>query len=138
MQLQWEGIPIAYAVRHEPTRTIYFGASGNAAQAFYSWYQRLRGLNKQPPLNPAFRAVYTKRDDFVFIVLKTWERGALANEAAQETLDCIRALRGKRPDKLLNMDGTPKEVAFWRALTPPENLPPDIEVDETSTITSEE
>lgn len=125
MQIQWDGIPITYAVRHEPTRTIYFGASANAAVAFYSWYQRLRGLNKQPALSPAFRAVYTKRDDFVFIVLRTWDRGTLAHEAARLALEYIKNLRAKRPDKLLNMDGTARENEFWRALTPPQNMPPE-------------
>jgi len=124
LQVQWDRIPVTYAVRHEPTRTIYFGSSGNAAVAFYSWYQRLRGLNTQPRLSPALRAVYTKRDDFIFIVLKTWERGELAHEAAQLALDYIKKLRDMRPDKLLNMDSTGKEREFWLACTPPENLPP--------------
>jgi len=130
MQQQWDGIPITYAIRHEPTRTIYFGSSANAAVAFYSWYQRLRGLNTQPYLSPAFRAIYTKRDDFVFIVLKTWDRGVSAHAAAQTATDCINKLRGKRPDKLLNMDGSTKETEFWRALTPPENqIQPEVGVE---------
>lgn len=124
LQTEWDRIPITYAIRHEPTRTIYFGSSSSAAVAFYSWYQRLRGLNKQPALSPAMRAVYTKRDDFVFIVLSTWERGALAHDAADLALDYIKKMRAKRPDKLLNMDSTGKERDYWLRITPRENLPP--------------
>ena len=123
MQVEWDGIPITYAVRHEPTRTIYFGSSGSAAVAFYSWYQRLRGINTQPHLSPSLRAVYTKRNDFVFIVLRTWEKGTLAHDAADLALKHIKTLRSKRPEKLLNMDSKGKEREYWLALTLFEDMP---------------
>lgn len=117
---EWYKVPVAFAIRHEPTRSIYFGSSGDMAQAFYSWYQRLRGLYTQPKLSLSFRAIYTRREDFVFVVLKTWERGTLANEAMNMAIENVNTLRLKRPDKLLNMNNSVAEKQFWMEQTPVE------------------
>jgi len=122
LQGKYDNIPGIYVVRHKPTRAMYFGATSNLAKAYYSWYQRLRSLTTKPALSPAFRAVFTCREDFEFIVVDEYinaELGALQLAADKLT----KTLKEKHRDKCLNMDKTKEEFGFWYERTPPANRP---------------
>lgn len=130
LDLELRGQAGVYCIRHVPTDSIFVGGTHDMAQAYYSWYQRLRRINVEPALNPAFRAVYTKREDFTFII-KRMEPSDGSNHHRFKTAATTAAAAFKRAhrDRCLNLgDGangkaTTLERAYWRDRTLETNLP---------------
>ena len=124
LQGSLRGAPVVFAIRHEPTRSIYFGASHDAAEAFYAWYQRLRALNTTPKLSPSFRAIYTKREDFNFMIVQEYEPGThmMHVHAAAERM--YKQVKLTRRDKCLNMNRSREDTDYWRTRIPTEKLEP--------------
>ncbi len=108
-----------YAVEHKPTGAIYVGSSRNLFQTHQSWYYRLAYIDSAPPLNWAFRAIYTKRSDFVFHVLATLPDDTLFATKCLEMENIVKQrilLKGK--EFLLNCNNSTETREFWVGRTP--------------------
>lgn len=61
-----------YLIVHRPTAAVYVGKAEVAlAPILRQWRSRLSAISGTPPLNVAFRAVYTSRYDFDFALVHT-------------------------------------------------------------------
>ena len=117
-----------YLIVHRPTGAVFVGKSeASTASAMRQWRARLAAISGTPPLNVAFRAIYTSRYDFDFALVKVRPCMTKADYDADFTKaydSLYREVRGLYPKgQCLNVEKPSIEKAFWirrLALTPSE------------------
>ena len=107
-----------YLIIHRPTGAVYVGKSeSSTAAAMRQWRSRLAAISGTPPLNVAFRAVYTSRYDFDFALARVQPCIAKADYDADfiKAYDSLyREVRALYPKgQCLNVEKPSVERSFW-------------------------
>ena len=114
-----------YAIKHDPTRSIYIGATRNPASAHRSWYQRLAGIDQfNQDLNVAFRAIFTHRRDFTFTLIEGVQGNDPYEEAQKRAAEYRNHIAKTQPrEKLLNVETASMDAReFWMSRVPKEEF----------------
>lgn len=106
-----------YAIYHLPTEAVYLGITGDVERCFVSWYSRLRPPGKGPDnLSVAFRAIWTKRDDFRFHLTCLFRNSVEAQVWLDSRLPYLRQELGTF--KVLNVDRSIRTRGAWMRRAP--------------------
>lgn len=109
---------IGYLLMHEPTEATFVGISNNPAECFARWHGRLLDVDRGAKnLNVAFRAVFTKREDFKFKLVAFFNETTIAHRWQETMAANIIDQFGR--NKCLNVDNRSIETkGFWKRQVP--------------------
>lgn len=112
---------VGYLIVHEPSSAVYFGTTTDIAKTYRKWFARLKGVDAGAKnLSVAFRAVFTKREDFLFKMVAFFNNAEAAAEWKRTRPDQVIAQLGR--NKCLNVDDRSAETkGFWKRQVPAED-----------------
>jgi hypothetical protein len=108
-----------YMLAHAPDQSRVLRATSDLARVALEWYSRLEHVDTMPRLSHALRAIYTKREDFRFVVIAQCDLAT-----ARRTARTYAHVAHQRSAELsLNMDKKEALQKYWFERIPEDRRP---------------